>query len=236
MNKERLNTWNKVIFSVTIMAAMALFVGMGNAMAGHHEKKGKSINYDEMVTIPAGKFIYGKLYAKQEIELPAFKIDKYEVTNEQYAKVVKDFKYEPGEEHHPVVFVSMFEAEAYCKALGKRLPTEREWEKAARGTDGRLYPWGNEFDPEAAVTKETTPPGQKASPVGSKEKGKSPYGVMDMAGNVWEWTSSYDGRYYILRGGSYYEPSWAATVLSTLTSIPEDGKEYIGFRCVKDIK
>lgn len=197
---------------------------------------GKKKNYDEMMPVPAGKFIYGKVYAKQEVNLPAFKIDKYEVTNKQYAKVVKGFKYEPEQAHFPVVFVSMDEAEAYCKAVGKRLPSEEEWEKAARGTDGRLYPWGDEFDETAAATSETTPEGQKAREVGSFEKGKSPYGAMDMAGNVWEWTSSYDERYSILRGGSYYEGSWASQVISTLTSIPEDGKEYIGFRCLKEGK
>jgi len=214
-------------FSAVLMIAV-LSVGATNALAGHHKK-----NYDEMVSVPSGKFIYGQVYAKQEVDLPAFKIDKYEVTNEQYAKVVKDFKYDPEEAHFPAVFVSEIEAEAYCAAVGKRLPSEQEWEKAARGTDGRLYPWGNEFDKDAAVTKETTPDGKKASEVGSREKGKSPYGAMDMAGNVWEWTSGFEERYSILRGGSYFEPDWAATVISTLTSIPEDGKEYVGFRCAK---
>ena len=205
-----------------------LSVGAMSALAGHHKK-----NYDEMVNVPAGKFIYGKVYAKQEVDLPAFKIGKYEVSNEQYAKVVKDFKYQPEEAHFPAVFVSMYEADAYCEAVGKRLPSAEEWEKAARGTDGRLYPWGDEFDETAAVTSETTAEGQKAREVGSIEKGKSPYGAMDMAGNVWEWTSSYDERYSILKGGSYYEGYWASQVISSLTSIPEDGKEYIGFRCVK---
>ncbi len=194
----------------------------------------KSLDYDEMVKVPAGKFIYGKVYAKQEIDLPAFQIDKYEVTNEQYAKVVKGFKFEPEEAHFPAVFVSETEAESYCEALGKRLPSEEEWEKAARGTDGRMYPWGNNFDENAAVTSETAE--GKLAEVGSREKGVSPYGAMDMAGNVWEWTSSFDERYSILRGGSFYEESWASTVVSKLTSIPEDGKEYIGFRCAKGVK
>ena len=219
----------KVLFGLLAAVMIGvLSVGATSALAGKHKK-----NYGEMVSVPAGKFIYGKVYAKQEVNLPAFKIDKYEVTNKQYAKVVKDFKYEPEEAHFPVVFVSMYEAEDYCKAAGKRLPTEQEWEKAARGTDGRLYPWGDEFDETAAVTSETTAEGQKSREVGLLEKGKSPYGAMDMAGNVWEWTSSYDERYSILRGGSYYEGYWAAQVISKLTSIPEDGKEYIGFRCAK---
>ncbi|MDX8403283.1 MAG: SUMF1/EgtB/PvdO family nonheme iron enzyme [Mariprofundaceae bacterium] len=220
---------SKVIFGLFAVAMIGvLSAGATSALAGHHKK-----NYDEMVSVPAGKFIYGKVYAKQEVNLPAFKIDKYEVTNEQYAKIVKGFKYDSKEAHFPAVFVSMEEAGAYCAAVGKRLPSEEEWEKAARGTDGRLYPWGDDFDESAAATRETTAEKQKAREVGSFEKGKSPYGAMDMSGNVWEWTSGYDGRYSILRGGSYYEEAWAAQVISTLTSIPEDGKEYVGFRCVK---
>jgi len=216
-------------FGVSAVMMIALFcAGSATALAGKNQK-----NYDEMVSVPAGKFIYGQVYAKQTVDLPAFKIDKYEVTNEQYAKVVKGFKYEPEEAHFPAVFVSEIEAEAYCKAVGKRLPSEQEWEKAARGTDGRLYPWGNEFDETAAATQETTAEKQKAREVGLYEKGKSPYGAMDMAGNVWEWTSGFEERYSILRGGSYFEPAWAATVINTLTSIPEDGKEYVGFRCAK---
>jgi len=209
------------ILTILLVMPMAAFAASGE----------KSIDYDEMVAVPAGKFIYGKVYAKQEIDLPAFKIDKYEVTNEQYAKIVLDHKYYPEEIHMPAVFVSQDEAADYCKSVDKRLPSEEEWEKAARGTDGRLYPWGNKFDEAAAVTSETAD--GKVSEVGTREKGKSPYGAMDMAGNVWEWTSSFEDRYSILRGGSFYEESWASTVVKKLTSIPEDGKDYIGFRCAK---
>ena len=80
---------------------------------------GTSINYDDMVNVPAGKFIYGKVYAKQEIDLPAFQIDKYEVTNDQYAKVIKGFEFEPEEAHFPAIFVS--EAKA-AKRSGSALP------------------------------------------------------------------------------------------------------------------
>jgi iron(II)-dependent oxidoreductase len=208
---------------LTILLAMPMA-----ALAASGEK---SIDYNEMVTVPAGKFIYGKVYAKQEIDLPAFQIDKYEVTNEQYAKVVKGHTFEPEEAHFPAVFVSEIEAEEYCEAVGKTLPSEEEWEKAARGTDGRMYPWGNNFDETAAVTSETAE--GKVAEVGSRSNGQSPYGAMDMAGNVWEWTSSFEERYSILRGGSFYEESWASTVVKKLTSIPEDGKDYIGFRCIK---
>lgn len=218
-----------------------LVMGMSSAKAGEAPvKKAEARNYNEMVVIPAGKFTYGRPGATKEISLPAFSIDKYEVTNRQYAKFNLDHKYGRGGENYPVTMVSLNDASAHCEALDKRLPTEQEWEKAARGTDGRIYPWGNEFDKILCITNETAavaagqPP--MLAPVGSCEKGQSPYGLMDMAGNVWEWTSSYDQRYSVLRGGSFFEDRNYAMVYSNLLSIPDDSKDYVGFRCVKDVK
>ena len=220
-----------------------LIAGMSGAMAGEASGQssatgGNTVNHDEMVIIPAGKFIFGKPGATKEISLPAYSIDKYEVTNKQYAKFNLDHKIEPGRANFPVTMVSINNAIAHCEALDKRLPTEEEWEKAARGTDGRIYPWGNEFDKIACISSESATEGQPAgiAPVGSCEKGKSPYGAMDMAGNVWEWTSGHEERYSVLRGGSFFEGRNAATVFSSLLSIPDDAKDYVGFRCVKDIK
>ena len=197
-------------------------------------------NYEEMVAIPSGKFIFGRPGSTQEISLPAFSIDKYEVTNKQFTKFNLDHRYGEGGDNYPVTMVSLAQASDHCAALEKRLPTEQEWEKAARGTDGRIYPWGNEFNKVLCITKETDPPagGQAAiiAPVGSCEKGNSPYGVADMSGNVWEWTSSYDQRYSVLKGGSFFDDRSFATVFNTLLSIPDDAKDYVGFRCVKDIK
>ncbi len=225
--KKRFTESKAVLGLLTVLVA-----GMSSAIAGEKAK-----NYDEMVLIPAGKFIYGKPGATKEITLPAFKIDKYEVTNRQYAKFNLDHKYGRGGDNYPVTMVSIHDAEAHCEALDKRLPTEQEWEKAARGTDGRIYPWGNDFNKVLCITSETDE-GQPAliAPVGSCEKGQSPYGVMNMAGNVWEWTTGTDQRYSVLRGGSYFENRNYATVYSTLLSIPDDAKDYAGFRCVKDVK
>lgn len=141
------------------------------------------------------------------VELSEYSIGKYPITNREYQAFVREAKYKPpqgwdGDQFppekgsHPVVNVSWNDASAYCKWLGEktgkpyRLPTEAEWEKAARGEDGRLYPWGNDFDPKRANTSEsnirdTTDVG-KFSP-----QGDSPYGCADMAGNVWEWCNDW---------------------------------------------
>jgi formylglycine-generating enzyme required for sulfatase activity len=168
----------------------------------------------ETILIPAGPFLMGE--DLRPIFLPDFRIAKYPVTNEHYFRFVKatnhrppdhwlrDGTYPSGLTHHPVVFVSWEDATAYAEWTGARLPTEAEWEKAARGTDGRLYPWGNEFIPENCNSSES-----KSSSTCSVEThpgGVSPYGVMDMAGNTWEWTSSLyeEGQEWrVLKGGAW---------------------------------
>ena len=213
-------------------------LNVGAASSRDEAKAEKTAEHDKMVLIPAGKFLFGKDDKKVEIDLPAFMIDKYEVTNRQFAKFNLDHKYDADMGDLPVTMVSQIDAKNHCEALDKRLPTEQEWEKAARGTDGRVYPWGNKFDLTAAVTSETDfgkhPP--HPMPVGSRQKGKSPFGAMDMSGNVWEWTSSSEGRYFLLKGGSFFEDRDYAAVTSKLLSIPDDSKDYIGFRCAISVK
>lgn len=154
----------------------------------------------ELVSIPAGSFLYGE--DKQPRETAAYQIGKYPITNKQYQTFVeatghpKPAYWEngipPGKEDHPVVNVSWHDAKAFCTWLAEatgmpyRLPTELEWEKAARGMDGREYPWGGHFDFAKANTWSSTI--HDTSPVDAYPKGVSPYGVLDMAGNVWEWT------------------------------------------------
>lgn len=190
------------------------------------------------------------------IHMPAFQIGRTPVTNGEYYlfiwttgyKVPKEwsgFRFAEGTENHPVIGVSKIDVQAYCDWLNEtlgadyRLPTEAEWESAARGGDERLYPWGEEFDPWRCNTLESGKRG--TTPVGEySPSGDSPFGVVDMAGNVWEWTSSVlkpypyqatDGREngdlrsrFVIRGGSwYYSHKLARTtvregVLSTFTS------------------
>lgn len=185
----------------------------------------------DMVAVPAGNFKMGtdKVDKDQSalevgfphpwyedehpmriINLPAFFIDRYEVTNQQYMEFVRAVQRRPpdnwtggtipqGAERFPVTDVSWFDADAYCRWKGKRLPTEEEWEKAARGPDGLEYPWGNGFDPSKARIATGSVMYNRPLPVGSFEAGKSPYGAFDMIGNVWEWV---DGWYEAYPGNT----------------------------------
>jgi len=167
----------------------------------------------EMILIPAGEFRYGE--KKERKSLPAFTIMKYPVTVAQYSQFCNAtgrlMPKEPmwgWQENHPIVNVTWLDAEVFATWAGLVLPTEEEWEKAARGTDGREYPWGNRWDPSKCCNSA----GQKTnqtSAVGHYPTGASPYGVQDMAGNVWEWCDSF-GFFgmRVLRGGCWGSNPW----------------------------
>lgn len=195
-----------------------------------------------MRRIPAGLFKFGQ--EGETAELATFWIDRYPVTNGQYAAFVLETghrrpKYwanglpRKGKLDHPVVGVNQADAAAYAAWAGKALPSEREWEKAARGPDGRSYPWGNLFSPALAnlagsEIKDTTD-------VTRYEDGASPYGVVDMAGNAWEWTESSfraGGENVALKGGSWYDFSTYARCDARFSAPPEHEGTSVGFRCV----
>jgi len=226
-----------------------------------------------MVYVPAGDFYMGSSDSDASADddekpmhpvyLDEFWIDQFEVTNTAFARFVEATGYQTGAEKegrsrnwrnaaegkddHPVVDVSWNDAVAYCEWVGKRLPTEAEWEKAARGTDGKIWPWGNDWDEDKANSKEAGPGHTTA--VGSYPDGASPYGGMDMAGNAWEWVADwYQGDYYqtsprsnpqgpnqgayrVVRGGSWALPQGLARCASRFGFIPWVGRDDLSFRC-----
>lgn len=205
---------------------------------------------EDAVIVPEGEFIMGSdIGAEDEIPekrifLKAFYIDKFEVTNDAYRQFIQETKhrepknwmaygYKEEEKDYPVIFVDYNDASGYCKWRGKRLPTEEEWEKAARGIDGRIYPWGNEFYASKANTSLSSIVGTIKT--GMYEEGKSPYGAYDMAGNVWEWTASnYSENRKVVKGGSWGLSHRFARTFSRVGYKPDTRINNIGFRCAKD--
>lgn len=224
----------------------------------------------DWVTIPAGEFVLGSVpqaaasavlpseVPPHSVEVAAFRLAQTPVTNAEYAEFVQATGH-PAPAHwvdglmpvqqarHPVTHVDWFDAQAFCRWAGGRLPTEAEWEKAARGADPRrIYPWG-EAPPDRTRLNYRRSSKRSTTPVDHYPRGASPYGVLDMAGNVWEWTSSCyapypyqatDGRedphalgQRVLRGGSFASPS-AAYVRCAMRSLsyPTRRREHIGFR------
>ena len=240
-------------------------------MAGSADTPPAETKAGEMVLVPAGEFIMGNDRGEADekpehkVYLDAFYIDKYETTVDQYGKCAQAGKCTKPNEgggcnwgksdrgKHPINCVDWNQVKTYCEWAGKRLPTEAEWEKAARGTDGRKYPWGNE---QAACDYAIFDSGNNNGcgknstwPVGSKPKGASPYGAMDMAGNVWEWVADwYDANYYqhsprrnptgpasgkacVLRGGSWGDDPEYFRSSFRLWLTPDIKNYYVGFRC-----
>jgi formylglycine-generating enzyme required for sulfatase activity len=174
------------------------------------------------------------------VDVESFELGRTPVTNGQYAGFVADGgagrpPHWPAPDDHPVTFVDWHDATAFCVWAGGRLPSETEWEKAARGTDARRFPWGDEEDASRAAVGSGLKRGT-TSPVGAHPRGASPYGLQDMAGNVWEWTSTETGDgERVLRGGSYASPglAWARCAMRSW-SRPERRQAHIGFRVARD--
>ena len=262
---------------ILILLIAASYVDCGDSSAA----KNKASVIPGMVYIPAGEFRMGSNSGKSDAQpthkvyLDAFYMDIYEVTNEQYKEFIdstghpapfldpakypwaekynwKDGMYPEGTEKYPVVLVSWDDANTYAKWHGKRLPTEAEWERAAKGRKNRLYPWGNEWDPTKCNSREN---GLKsAQTVDSYKEGVSEFGLFNMAGNVWEWCSDWYAKDYykkslkespkgpevgatkVIRGGS-----WDTYGIHRLrcdareSQFPSTCSYDIGFRCVKDV-
>ena len=177
----------------------------------------KDIETDNFYDFGFNKPFFVDAAPGHKVLLDAYYIDKYEVSNENYLNFVKASNYKtpghwrgqsiaPGLERFPIVGISWFDAAKYCEWEGKRLPTEAEWEKAAKGgEDERRYTWGNDFDYNKANLSDNPENSGDIKEVDSFESGKSPYGVFNMVGNVWEWTDSW---YQPYAGSTFESPKF----------------------------
>ena len=222
------------------------------------------------VLIPAGRFIMGddENSPRREIFVDSFNMDKYEITVGRYGAFLKaNGNVKPPEDWEtadlqsgselPVVGVDWYDAEAYCKWAGKRLPTETEWEKAARGKDERNYPWGNDppLPDHAQFSKPAKNPVYKdgVARIGAHPKGTSPFGIYDLSGNVWEWVNDWyaesfrrddvrnpkgpeNGTHKVMRGGGWYDPPDRITATKRMYAEPAQRDDEVGFRCASDAK
>lgn len=204
-------------------------------------------------------------YHEHTVHVKSFWIDKFPVTNAEFKKFLdathyhpqddldflrdwKDGTYPEGWEKKPVTWVSLEDARAYAAWAGKRLPHEWEWQYAAQSTDGRLYPWGNEWDASAVPVPDKSRTMRGPDAVDAHPKGASPFGVMDLVGNVWQWTEEFTDEHTrggILRGGSYYQPQGSIWYFPQAYKLNEHGKLLLmapsmdrsgalGFRCAQD--
>ncbi len=240
----------------------------------------QEIIQQKLIHIPAGSYVMGSPGRPaaegrgnadegppHEVRVDDFYIDLYETTNAHFQAYLDATGAKPpllwrggifpeAIANHPVVYVSWHDAEAFCSWAGKRLPHEKEWEKAARGTDGQQFPWGNKFDIKNANTParwKTLEEFGDTTPVGAFTAGVSPYGVFDTSGNVWEWTSSwynaypgnktksenYGTRYKTLKGGSWFDCSFykcgiSAPVYNRAFFAKRTKNDTFGFRCANN--
>ena len=223
-----------------------------------------------MVLIPAGEFTMGSDKGDDDeqpihkVFLDSFYIDKFEVTNGRFAKFVEAIQSEPPwgfadketpvtRPDQPVRWVNWMDAIGYCLWAGKRLPTEAEWEKAARGPDARVYPWGNDAPTPAHAVFGLKEGSDTVSAIGNRDKGKSPYGAHDLAGNLYEWTTDwYDEEFYsknpainpkgpaegaakVQRGGSYINGAYRLRSSFRTKGDPTEHDPNVGFRCAQDV-
>ncbi len=240
-----------LLFLALLLLALAVWGARAGATAWHRNRLLNGIYAaapDGMVFVPPGVFQKGSddpgaddnERPVRQVFLPGFYIDRTEVSNAEYRRFDSQHTYAPEKRDFPVVKCSKVDAERYAAWAGKRLPTSDEWEKAARGTDGRLYPWGNTFD----KGKANLGGNRSLMPVGRYPDGASPYGALDMTGNAWEWVSdTYSDQERlgvgnatrgIIRGGAYsYSPLQGRS-----SHLGFEGENLtcgdLGFRCVKD--
>ena len=257
-NSSRLRTWGVIVAGITSIIMVVGVVVLVLMMVNRRPKPTFVDSHGRMMLVPAGKFVFGRSSPdspnpQQELSLPAFYVDETEVSNREYGLFCQATGHAlPVNEglisaDLPVSGITFEDAKAYAAWADKRLPTEQEWEKAARGTDGRLFPWGSETWIDNVPTQ--------LQPVSSFPERKSPYGALNMAGNVFEWTvskfpagtqeytdmetqlktSAFSRDWFVVKGGSF-SPHGDVFFASYLRrGFPSDqGSRFVGLRCVRD--
>jgi formylglycine-generating enzyme required for sulfatase activity len=263
---------------ILILVLLPVFIGVVPFVSSQDRLLGEEPatvpEFSGMVYIPPGEFLMGSTlddlgdlgeqdeFPQRRVWVDGYYIDVHEVTNAQYKVFVdstgilapylwEDGNYPVGRDGYPVTDISWEEAAAYARFAGKRLPTEEEWEKAARGTDGRSYPWGDKFNAHIVDMK-------NLRPVVSEEENRSPFGVYDMAGNAAEWVDAWYAayprepgqkipkevttrkqkfpkeKYKVYRGGGYNTYGKYLRCANREREKPEKKWRYIGFRCAMD--
>jgi formylglycine-generating enzyme required for sulfatase activity len=261
-----------VLFSLSALLSGAVLAGAADRPESlPAEISGKDGGI--MALVPAGEFLMGSSDGASDerpvhrVYLDAFYIDKFELTTSRYAKFLRATGRKAPDKWNdinptfdwarPVIGVDWNDADAYCQWAGKRLPTEAEWEKAARGADGRKYPWGADEPTEALAnfdwdSRRTWRGYSTLSPVGSYEEGKSPYSIYDASGNVWEWVADWyspnsygsnhernpkgttSGIFKVTRGGSWGDKIYSLRTSNRRGIPPGDRYRDLGFRCAQD--
>ena len=267
--RERRRRWLKYLTAALLLATVVVG-GIFYGLRGRDSRERIGKDGAPAVLIPAGTYVAGddENSPRRELFIDAFYLDQYEVTVGRYARFLKATgSVRPPEEWEtvdlkngadlPVIGVDWQDAHSYCQWVGRRLPTEAEWERAARGTDERKYPWG-EQPPTADYARfaqkyDNAVYQNGVAPVGSHLNGASPFGIQDMAGNAWEWTADWfsdsfpradrrnpkgpnSGTSRVLRGGGWYDPADRLVSTKRMHANPEQRDNSIGFRCASDAK
>ncbi len=268
---KKVMTNKTFFFASLVLLSYSTWLGCGEAEAPADEAMAVEPEIvmpkpGESVLIPAGEFTMGTdqqappevAVPEHTIDLPAYSIDVYEVTLGEWIKFITETDFQPegnwrqfysiGKEDHPVSNVTWEDAKAYCEWAGKRLPTEAEWEKAARGPENTRYSWGDLWDATKSNSSEMGM--RNTMEVGENESDKSAYGVYDMVGNSQEWTSeklvpypdspaprddAFRSNYIAVRGGSYAVKGRTMGLFSR-SGYESDSQYGIGFRCAKDVE
>jgi sulfatase modifying factor 1 len=260
-----------------LVVVVGLVVGMSACTSFSFPSKGGAgeapaelIDPSAMVSVPPGKFLMGASqgepdeFPAHDVEVSGFRIDRTEVTNAEYAlcveaRVCRKAAFvddgDLGRPRHPVVGVTWTDADAFCKWVEKRLPTEAEWEYAARTPSFAVFPWEGRFKPTAVNGRGDVDGYAKTAPVGTFDEGRSGLGIHDMAGNAAEWTADwYEGTYYkkseakdptgpalstgkrVVRGGSWADSDYRMRSTARADQDPATSRNSVGFRCVKPSK